>query len=454
MLNLSNKDNTEILELGTKVFKSISKYQKNWNKKFFINKLLKFSILNQDFKVQLFRLIDVLPSLRNEKTVAKHIDEYLVEPAKQIHPLFGWFCKIPIIGYLPAKLSEIILRSSVRQVASSFIAGKDSESLAPIIRDIHGESMTFTIDLLGEYVLSEEEALAYQKRYLDILNHLEITSQSSYSGEHLGTKRNMNISIKLTALYSQCSNLNFDKSVNTLIKRLTPILSAAKTKNCGVYFDAEDKKYNAIILKTFKSIYKKPEFQDFYLPGIVVQAYDRNAIEFIQDLISYAKDNQKKIALRLVKGAYWDHEQAVAAQANTTSSLFQNKAESDANYEYLANLLLENIQYIYPAFASHNIRSLTSIICQAKKLNISKTQFELQMLYGMARPIALSYRDLGYLVRLYLPVGEIIPGMGYLVRRLLENTANDSFLKQSFYDEKDIAKLLVDPNSFIDRPND
>ena len=117
----------------------------------------------------------------------------------------------------------------------------------------------------------------------------------------------------------------------------------------------------------------------------------------------------------------------------------------DAMYEKLSKVLLLNTEYILPAFASHNVRSLSHACIFASKNNISKTAFELQMLYGMADPIAEAFKNEGYLCRLYAPLGELIPGMGYLVRRLLENTSNESFLRHTFFEGSEVEFLLKEP---------
>jgi RHH-type proline utilization regulon transcriptional repressor/proline dehydrogenase/delta 1-pyrroline-5-carboxylate dehydrogenase len=135
----------------------------------------------------------------------------------------------------------------------------------------------------------------------------------------------------------------------------------------------------------------------------------------------------------------------VCTQNNWPSPLFSKKESSDANFEDLSRILLENTATCLPAFASHNVRSLAHACCLAEELGVSKTSFELQMLFGMAEPIARAFSAQGYLTRLYVPLGEMLPGMGYLVRRLLENTSNESFLRHTFFDENQIDDLLAKP---------
>jgi RHH-type proline utilization regulon transcriptional repressor/proline dehydrogenase/delta 1-pyrroline-5-carboxylate dehydrogenase len=178
---------------------------------------------------------------------------------------------------------------------------------------------------------------------------------------------------------------------------------------------------------------------------MVVQAYAKNSEFLINDLLKFAHNRSTPIAIRLVKGAYWDAE-TIGAKANGWESpLFAHKESSDANFEKLTRLLIDNHNLVLPAIASHNVRSLSHACIYAAHKGLTNADFELQMLYGMADPIAKAFTSLGYLVRLYSPIGLLIPGMGYLVRRLLENTSNESFLRHTFFDKENIDQLLRKP---------
>jgi RHH-type proline utilization regulon transcriptional repressor/proline dehydrogenase/delta 1-pyrroline-5-carboxylate dehydrogenase len=146
-----------------------------------------------------------------------------------------------------------------------------------------------------------------------------------------------------------------------------------------------------------------------------------------------------------VKGAYWDFETVHAEQQGWPIPVYTNKQESDANYERCAFLLLDNYKDISLAIGSHNVRSISACLVYATKKNIPQNAFEIQMLYGMADPIKKSLVGMGYRVREYAPVGELIPGMAYLVRRLLENTSNESFLRSKFAENASTDHLLKDP---------
>jgi RHH-type proline utilization regulon transcriptional repressor/proline dehydrogenase/delta 1-pyrroline-5-carboxylate dehydrogenase len=145
-----------------------------------------------------------------------------------------------------------------------------------------------------------------------------------------------------------------------------------------------------------------------------------------------------------VKGAYWDQETIKAAQKDWPQPVYNDKAATDANFERMTQLMLENHEYIYSAIGSHNVRSQALAMAIAETLNIPRRRFEMQVLYGMGDQLAKALVKRGHRVRVYAPYGELLPGMAYLIRRLLENTANSSFLRQSMED-RPIEELLAPP---------
>jgi len=151
------------------------------------------------------------------------------------------------------------------------------------------------------------------------------------------------------------------------------------------------------------------------------------------------------VLLRLVKGAYWDYETVVNRQKGWPVPVFLKKEETDSNYEDLTRILLENIEYVRPAIASHNIRSISHAVAVADSMKLPSGAFEFQMIFGMAEPVRSALKNMNFRVRSYTPVGELIPGMAYLIRRLLENTSNQSFLRKSFSDQVGLDELLKPP---------
>jgi RHH-type proline utilization regulon transcriptional repressor/proline dehydrogenase/delta 1-pyrroline-5-carboxylate dehydrogenase len=171
-------------------------------------------------------------------------------------------------------------------------------------------------------------------------------------------------------------------------------------------------------------------------------------------MLKWAQQNRRRFTIRLVKGAYWDFEKVIAAQRTWEIPVYTSKPETDANYERIALLILQNQKHVYPAFASHNVRTISHAATSARLLGLNPGEYEFQMLYGMATPIRRALVKLGYRVREYCPIGELVPGMAYLVRRLLENTSNEGFLRARFNAKISAAELLRDPaTQTADRSN-
>ncbi|MDC0357331.1 proline dehydrogenase family protein [Oligoflexia bacterium] len=440
----------ETLEFGKQIFSEIDKSQPSaFNQNYWSGRIMEWSMTQPEFKTNMFRLIDVLPALKNSTAIAQHVNEYLGKVGAHIHSLAEWGLNVKPHS-VRAIFTALLVKKGVKQMASQFIAGALPQDAHRALRRIRRSNMSFTVDLLGEYCLCEKEAEQYLKRYLDALENFGENVPRWKSAKpiipgHPGELSPVCISVKLTALYSQCGPLNFDRSVRVLTERLTRIVRQAKKYNALIYIDAEDTANNPIIYETFRNVFGSEEFKDFPYPGIVIQAYARDSETILYEMIDFAKSRGAPIAVRLVKGAYWDHETIMSAQNNWPSPLFSVKESSDANFEKLSRIMIDNVQHCLPAFGSHNIRSLSHACCYAKQKGLEKKDLEIQVLYGMAEPIARAFMGQGYLVRFYVALGEMIPGMGYLVRRLLENTSNESFLRHTFFDESNVEQLLMEP---------
>jgi RHH-type proline utilization regulon transcriptional repressor/proline dehydrogenase/delta 1-pyrroline-5-carboxylate dehydrogenase len=222
-------------------------------------------------------------------------------------------------------------------------------------------------------------------------------------------------------------------------------LLAARQRGVFINLDMESTALKYVTFEVFKRLLDEPELRDYSHAGIALQAYLRDSEQDLEELIDWAKSRNRRVTVRLIKGAYWDYETLLAGQRGWPSPVFQNKAETDASYEKLARRMLENQQFINCAFATHNVRSAAACIVHAEKLGLSPRSFEFQMLHGMAEPVKLALAGMGYRVRDYCPVGEVLPGMSYLVRRLLENTSNEGFLRATFSEHVPPAALLRDP---------
>jgi len=440
----------QVLEFGKEIFEEIGNQQPSaYSKNYWSGKAMAFSMERPELKTNLFRLVDVLPALRNSRAIASHVQEYLSDSAKEISGILEWGVNARP-GSVRGRVTSMVTKKMVTEMARQFIAGETpAEALKPL-RRIRGEGLAFTVDLLGEYCVSEPEALEYLERYREALevfgkNVARWKESAPIIENHPGELSPICISVKLSALYSQAYPLNFKKSVEILSERLALLVREAKKLDAMLYVDAEDTAHNPIIFQVFEEVFGSREFLDFPYPGMVLQAYTREAEKRLESLLLLAQRRATPIAVRLVKGAYWDAETVLSAQNHWPSPLFSIKESSDANFEHLSRILIDHHEICLPAFGSHNIRSLAHACCYAEARGLSNKDFELQMLYGMAEPIARAFAQKGYLTRLYVPLGKLLPGMGYLVRRLLENTSNESFLKHTFVDSNEVEHLLREP---------
>ena len=437
-----------IQKLGKEIFAEIGKEQPSaFDKKFWTGRIMEWSMSQPELKINMFRLVGVLPDLRSSASVARHVNEYLGNVGSSINGLVDWGLNVKPSS-LRAKITSVVVKKSVQQMAAQFIAGESPQDALRALKSARKNGIAFTVDLLGEYCLSEKEAEAYLERYIDALTVFgdEFDDSSEIVEGHPGETSPICISVKLTALYSQCSSLNFDRSVAVLSERLAKIARKAREINALIYVDAEDTSNNPIISQTFKNVFGSQEFRDYPYPGLVLQAYAKESEETLDDLIKFSEHRGNPIAIRLVKGAYWDYETVISNQHGWESPLYSKKESSDANFEKLTRKLMDNHKLCLPAIGSHNIRSLTHACGYAEYRGLSNKDFEIQVLFGMADPIANAFAKRKYLVRSYVPLGKLIPGMGYLVRRLMENTSNESFLRQSFYESMDVEKLLKRPH--------
>ena len=414
-------------------------------------RLMEWSMQDPAFKTQLFRFVDVLPSLNSSAEIVRHLQEYLGDQAVALNPALK--VGLAASSFAPALVAGPV-KAQIVDMAGQFVAGATSEDLLKQIKKNIKAGLATTIDLLGEAVVNEAEADAFLQRNLEILDSVSkyFAKEPAPSFSDVGPKGplpRLNLSVKISALTPDVHPADPENSIAALKQRLRPILRRATAVNALINFDMESYKLKDLTLQLFKSIFEEPEFAQQPAIGIALQAYLRDSETDLRDLIAWARKNNRPLSVRLVKGAYWDYETITAQQRNWPIPVWQKKPESDANYEKLTLLLLENIDLITPNFASHNVRSVAHAIAQAERLGIDPRAYEFQALYGMADELKLSLLQMGHRVREYCAIGELLPGMAYLVRRLLENTSNEGFLRLKNRGEATQGQLLDNPVNAI-----
>jgi RHH-type proline utilization regulon transcriptional repressor/proline dehydrogenase/delta 1-pyrroline-5-carboxylate dehydrogenase len=322
------------------------------------------------------------------------------------------------------------------------------------LRKLNEQGIAFTADILGEAVVSETEADEYAARYLALMTSLarEIKKWPDVCQSNASPRGNLpalNVSVKISALYSQIHPADPETALAKLSERLRPILREAKALGAFINFDMESYVLKDVTLGLFKSIFAEPEFAAGPACGLALQAYLKDSPTDVDEVINWARENKRRITIRLVKGAYWDYETIMAAQRHWPAPVFAHKHETDACFERLTLKLLESDGVVDAAFGTHNVRSIAHALAQADRLGIDRRKFEFQMLCGMADPIKAAVLELGCRLREYCPVGELLPGMAYLVRRLLENTSNEGFLANKFAIGASREELLKNPAEIV-----
>jgi len=437
----------EIEWRGKRVLELVDKHPEPlFSKAGFYQRLMALSMRDERFKAQLFRFVDVLPSLVRSSEIVEHLDEYFSDDG--FGPLVGVGVRLArIVPWVSGR----ILRWNVSGMARQFIAGRNPDDVMVTLRKRHAQKIGFTVDLLGEGVVSEAQADEYAARYLDLLEKLarETKGWSDPLGKNSELFPLVNLSVKISALYSQISPADPADAIAHLAPKLRPLLRRARELGAFINFDMESYAHKNITLELFETIFTEEEFRDWPHAGIVIQAYLRDSEADLRDLIEWGRARGTRFAVRLVKGAYWDYETTKSRQNGSHSPVFLQKPESDANFEALTRVLFENESIVTAAFGSHNVRSIAHALALADELGIDRSRFEFQLLYGMAGPIKRALVEMGYRVREYCPVGELLPGMAYLVRRLLENTSNEGFLRAKFAENVSAEELLRDPREFI-----
>jgi len=414
-------------------------------------RLMDWSMKDPVFKTQLFRFVDVLPALNSSAEIVRHLQEYLGDKAVELNPALK--AGLAASSFAPALVAGPV-KAQIVDMAGQFVAGVSGEDLIRQIRKNAKLGIATTIDLLGEAVVSEEEADVFLRRNLEILDSVSkfYASEPTPCFSDLGPDGplpRLNLSVKISALTPDVHPADPENSIQALKQRLRPILRRAAAVGALVNFDMESYKLKDLTLALFKSIFEEPEFAQQPAIGIAVQAYLRDCEPDLRDLIAWARARQRRLNIRLVKGAYWDYETIIAQQREWPAPVWQRKPESDANFEKLTVLLLQNADIVTANFASHNVRSCAHAIVQAERLGVHPKHFEFQALYGMADELKAALLQLGHRVREYSAIGELLPGMAYLVRRLLENTSNEGFLRIKNMGEATKDQLLANPVAAI-----
>ncbi|MFA9477564.1 proline dehydrogenase family protein [Phycisphaerales bacterium AB-hyl4] len=416
---------------------------------FWSDKMMDWATKDPAFKTQLFRFVDVFPVLGTPEAVRQHVDEYLRAPGVRMPP--GLSAGLKAGALLPGTLTRTIT-GQIEQMARMFIAGEDAAAALPYLRKRWDEGVAFSLDLLGEACVSDVEAAVYQQRYLALIETLSEASRdwpgnTLLERDHRGPVPRVNVSLKISSLHPRIDPADHDRTIAQLLDRLEPILERAVERGVLINFDMEQHALKDLTLDLFMAAAERWPFH----AGVVLQAYLRSAESDAKRLIEWTRKAERLVTVRLVKGAYWDYELAHAQQHGWPMPVWTDKRQTDACFERMTQRLIDatpreaGAPGTLLAVGSHNVRSVVAALAQLRKAGLPTEAVELQMLRGMADPIKAAAHEMGLRVREYVPIGELVPGMAYLVRRLLENTSNQSWLLGQASGKMNVEQLLAAP---------
>ena len=344
-----------------------------------------------------------------------------------------------ILRNMVRRLGAPVIREAIKQamriIGGQFVMGESIEEAIEKRSECRQEFQRYSYDMLGEGARNAAQAEAYYDAYAHTIAVLKNTIQRD---EDIFSRDG--ISIKLSGLHPRFQWVQYERVMKELLPRVTSLVAMAAEAGIPVAIDAEESSRLDISLSLFDALYKSKELAGYEGLGFVVQAYQKRSLAVIEYLAQLASSQRKKMPVRLVKGAYWDAEIKAAQQLGLPSyPVFTRKAHTDLSYLSCAHKLLESKEAFYPQFATHNALTAASIEAMAKD-----ARYEFQRLHGMGEALheLLQQRHIS---RVYAPVGKQENLLAYLIRRLLENGANTSFVHQMMDKDISLDEMLHNP---------
>ena len=339
---------------------------------------------------------------------------------------------------LSAPIMRMAIIKSMQILGKQFVTGVTMQEALQNIKPRYEKGFTFSFDMLGEAAMTEADAQRYFNDYLHAIEEVgkDATGRTIYNGN--------SVSVKLSAIHPKYSRAKYDRTINELYPRLKELFLLAKKYNISINIDAEEASRLELSLDLVEKLLDEPELQGYKGIGFVVQAYSKRCPFVLDYLINLAREKQSYLMIRLVKGAYWDSE-IKWAQADGLDDfpLYTRKNHTDISYIACAKKLFAAQDVIYPQFATHNVQTM----CTIHELGQDKN-FEFQCLHGMGETLydnIVGKENLNRQVRVYAPVGTHATLLAYLVRRLLENGANSSFVHQLVDENIPVEQLVTPP---------
>ena len=343
------------------------------------------------------------------------------------------------------RIGEPVIRSAVLQamkiLGSQFVLGRTIEEAAKIARKEEKEGFSYSYDMLGEAARTEADAKRYRAAYAEAIAVLATRSTAG------SVRDNPGVSVKLSALHPRYEFAKRERVMDELVERVLALALMARGANMGFNIDAEEADRLDLSLDVIAAVLADPRLAGWDGFGIVVQAYSQRAGHVIDWIEALAEGLDRRVMVRLVKGAYWDTEIKRAQVLGLDGfPVFTRKPATDISYIANARRLLDKRARIYPQFATHNAHSVAAVLQLVDMLGVDHAAFEFQRLHGMGERLHQILKDeAGTRTRIYAPVGRHVDLLAYLVRRLLENGANGSFVNMIADRDVPPADVVRDP---------
>ncbi|MBI4300020.1 MAG: bifunctional proline dehydrogenase/L-glutamate gamma-semialdehyde dehydrogenase [Chloroflexi bacterium] len=405
---------------------------------------------DERLKTRLLRFVDVLAALdfdRDGDYVKRLAREYLGESFPHLPSWMRSALRTALADAVPAFLTAFSARRATRMFAGRFIIHGGAEQARRALDYLGRYGRYGTFNLLGERTLSDREAMRVQRRYLDLIRQLGPRAGADVRTP--GGMQAVQISIKPSSLVADAAFVPADPEGTSqrAFTNLAPLLEAARAAGISVNLDMEHFEYRELIWSIFTRAFGPGSpFNDWDGPAIALQGYLAEAEVHANEVLAFARERGTPFQVRLVKGAYWDYEVAQARQMNWPPPVFLDKAGTDECFERMVWLLLGAYPRIRLAVGSHNIRSHAYAEAVREQLGLPEHAVEHQTLFRTAEGISRALARMGWVERDFVPSGELLPGMAYLVRRVLENSSLTGFLMQSRLGE-DPEQLLLPPEA-------
>jgi RHH-type proline utilization regulon transcriptional repressor/proline dehydrogenase/delta 1-pyrroline-5-carboxylate dehydrogenase len=404
---------------------------------------------DQELRAALFRLVDVTPACNSLDELARHLTSYLADVDQRPQPLRAAMRMADSAA--GRRALGMAAAAGVRHMAHRFIVAESPKAAWRELRELWSAGIAASLDLLGEATVTAAEADRYAERCADALDVVAEAAprwpeRPLLEADSAGPIPRANLSVKVSALTPLMRPDAPDVGRDDAARRLRPLLERARDRGAHLHIDMESVDSLETTLDLVGELLDEPALHDGPSAGVVLQAYLLDSPQQLDRILDWAGRSPRTtpLVVRLVKGAYWDHEVVEARQHGWRPPVFEDKADCDRNFEALTRRLLEARPLVRVAIASHNLRSVSHAIAVNRELGGDDRDLELQVLRGLGDDLAQALAKQGFRVRSYCPVGELVAGMAYLVRRLLENTANESFLNAQAHGAP-LEELLAPP---------